>query len=116
MNAIGTFNSNPVGDDGWFPENSGATLKLNGEAEIEVPTEGETTKGEETTAGEVTTKADDTRKNEGTTAAGETTAAGSSEETTKDSEKKSGCGSVVGGALALIATISLAGVCLKKKD
>lgn len=117
VNAIGTFNSNPVGDDGWFPENSGATLKLNGEAEIEVPTEGETTKGEETTVGEVTTKADDTKKNEDTTAAaGETTVAGSSEETTKGSEKKSGCGSVVGGALALIATISLAGVCLKKKD
>lgn len=66
-------------------------------------TEPETSVAQETTVADVTTAAE-----AGTTAVADDAA------TTGTDEKKSGCGGVIGG-IALIAAVSLAGVCIRKK-
>lgn len=85
---------------------------------VEVVTEEAVTTSAEPTA--VTTEADvvTTAAEVVTTGAGadtgaDTAAGTGAEETT--AEKKGGCGGVIGG-IALIAVVSLAGVCIKKKD
>ena len=89
-----------------------------GTGEGETTDAGDTTDAGETTDTGDTTGADDTTDTDdaaGTGNAGETTADGTAAATTEPAGQENGCGSVAGGALALIAAVALAGACLKKK-
>ena len=62
------------------------------------------------------TKADNTKNEKPTTAATTVADEGKSENTTADNNTdEKGCGSVVSGSVALVATVTLCGVMLKKK-